>query len=330
MKSYAYLTAQLLDADYSAVSYSGYGVVSGYTTGERNPDALLPDCYELVGKPSDYAQAWDFESHTNDVVVINLGTNDNSYLSQDFDNRKDEFIAAYTAFLGQVREKNPEAVIICTMGTMGGEDVYPLIQQAIAEYTQQTGDSRVSSYQSATQKPANGLGSDWHPSEVTQQLSAYVLADKICTAIGREWSKIGLDAAAEGVYDVKLNADAGANAAHYVGYDKSFWINMVSGGTQPEDIQAYVGGLELLPGTYELAFDYTSTVDVTVTYGVQPLDLPESSCLTGTIDATGTKQHVSQTFTITELMEDGAIVFNLGGTDYYNITLSDITLFKRQ
>ena len=129
---------------------------------------------------------------------------------------------------------------------------------------------------------------------------------------------------------MKLNADAGANAAHYVGYDKSFWINMVSGGTQPEDIQAYVGGLELLPGTYELAFDYTSTVDVTVTYGVQPLDLPESSCLTGTIDATGTKQHVSQTFTITELMEDGAIVFNLGGTDYYNITLSDITLFKRQ
>ena len=217
MKSYAYLTAQLLDADYSAVSYSGYGVVSGYTTGERNTESLVPDCYDLVGKLPDYAEAWDFDSHTNDVVVINLGTNDSSYLSQDFDGRKDEFTAAYTAFLKQVREKNPAAVIICTMGTMGGEDLYPLIQQAITDYTAETGDSQVRSYQSATQKPANGLGSDWHPSALTHELSAYVLADQICTAIGREWSKIGLDAASDGIYDVKINTEAGANAAHYVG-----------------------------------------------------------------------------------------------------------------
>lgn len=329
MKSYAYLTAQLLDADYSAVSYSGYGVVSGYTTGERNTESLVPDCYDLVGKLPDYAEAWDFDSHTNDVVVINLGTNDSSYLSQDFDGRKDEFTAAYTAFLKQVREKNPEAVIICTMGTMGGEDLYPLIQQAITDYTAETGDSQVRSYQSATQKLANGLGSDWHPSALTHELSAYVLADQICTAIGREWSKIGLDAASEGTYDVKINTEAGANAAHFVGYDKSFWINMVGGGTKPEDVQAYVGGLTLTPGTYELAFDYTSTVDVTVTYGVQQLEDPEHSCVSGSIDATGTKQHAAKAFTITEPVEDAAIVFNLGGTDYYNITLSDITLFKK-
>ena len=133
----------------------------------------------------------------------------------------------------------------------------------------------------------------------------------------------------QNTYDVKINTEAGANAAHYVGYDKSFWINMVGGGTKPEDIQAYGGGLTLTPGTYELAFDYTSTVDVTVTYGVQQLDDPEQSCVSGSIDATGTKQHAAKTFTITEPVEDAAIVFNLGGTDYYNITLSDITLFKK-
>ena len=191
MKSYAYLTAQLLDADYSAVSYSGYGVVSGYTTGERNTESLVPDCYDLVGKLPDYAEAWDFDSHTNDVVVINLGTNDSSYLSQDFDGRKDEFTAAYTAFLKQVREKNPAAVIICTMGTMGGEDLYPLIQQAITDYTAETGDSQVRSYQSATQKPANGLGSDWHHSALTHELSAYVLADQICTAMAGSGARSG-------------------------------------------------------------------------------------------------------------------------------------------
>ena len=32
MKSYAYLTAKQLNADYSAVSYSGHGIISGYTS----------------------------------------------------------------------------------------------------------------------------------------------------------------------------------------------------------------------------------------------------------------------------------------------------------
>ena len=42
-KSYAYLTAQLLDADYSAVSYSGYGIVSGYTgSGTKNATTQSP------------------------------------------------------------------------------------------------------------------------------------------------------------------------------------------------------------------------------------------------------------------------------------------------
>lgn len=34
-KAYAYKTAQLLNADYSLVSYSGHGVVLGYTTREK-------------------------------------------------------------------------------------------------------------------------------------------------------------------------------------------------------------------------------------------------------------------------------------------------------
>ena len=38
MKSYAYLTAQKLDADYSAVCYSGHGIISGYTSGDKNTD----------------------------------------------------------------------------------------------------------------------------------------------------------------------------------------------------------------------------------------------------------------------------------------------------
>ena len=58
MKSYAYLTAQKLNADYSAVSYSGHGIISGYTSsGDINTDSLIPDCYELTGKLPDYSTA---------------------------------------------------------------------------------------------------------------------------------------------------------------------------------------------------------------------------------------------------------------------------------
>ena len=41
-KAYAYQTAQALNADYSMVSYSGYGIYSGYTEGAQNLSELVP------------------------------------------------------------------------------------------------------------------------------------------------------------------------------------------------------------------------------------------------------------------------------------------------
>ena len=39
--------------------YSGYGVLSGYTSGDINTDSLIPDCYGLIGKLPDYAKLRD-------------------------------------------------------------------------------------------------------------------------------------------------------------------------------------------------------------------------------------------------------------------------------
>lgn len=50
MKSYAYLTAELLNADYSTVCYSGHGIISGYSTGEKVTESLIPDYYSLINK----------------------------------------------------------------------------------------------------------------------------------------------------------------------------------------------------------------------------------------------------------------------------------------
>lgn len=326
MKSYAYLTAEKLNADYSAVCYSGHGIISGYTSsGDRNTDSLIPDCYGLAGKLSNYAHSWDFSASTNDVVVINLGTNDSGYVNADPENRSSEFIDGYVDFLKTVREKNPQAYIVCTLGTMGCEDIYELVEDAVEEYSNATGDKRVMSYKSATQNPADGIGSDWHPSVLTQQNSAYVLADKICQVLGIESDQVGLDVAADGVYDLKIDSAMGGNAAFFVGYDKSFWVNMVMGGTSPQAIEATVSGINLKKdGVYRLEFDYTSTVDAEVPILVRGTS---KTVYNDEVSAVAEKKHYSEEFKVTE-SDEAEIVFQLGGMDYYNVTLSNIKLVK--
>ena len=183
MKSYAYLTAQALGADYSAVCYSGYGVVSGWTgDGERNEDMLVPPLYEVVAKG--YEQPWDFDAHSYDVVVINLGTNDYTYARTD-EARMEEFSRGYASFLEEVREHNPESLIVCTMGTMGCHELYPYLEEAVESFEASTGDTRVLCYLSEEiDYESDGTGTHEHPNAVTQQKSADALVAVIDEALG--------------------------------------------------------------------------------------------------------------------------------------------------
>lgn len=324
-KSYAYLTAELLDADYSAVSYSGHGVVSGYSNdGAINTDSLVPPYYTQVGSFTEYAADWDFTENPNDVVVVNLGTNDHTYVSKDFDTRGPEFVDAYVDFLTLIREKNPDAVIICTVGTMGCEDIYPYIEEAVAEM----GDEKITSFLSATQNMDNGLGADWHPSAYTHELCAYVMADKICTALGLPWSKIGLDMAAGATYDVRIHQDLGANASFYVGYDMSLWVNTVTGGSDPSAIEAYVGGMDLPIGDYELNFTHSAPSGLTVPYAVRETDTGKL-LFEGSFTGAGADAVVKETFTLSAASENCELVFFMGGNDSTNVTYKKISLFKR-
>ena len=327
-KSYAYLTAQQLDADYSAVSYSGHGIISGYTSGPINTDSLVPDCYNLVGKLADYAKPWNFTDNENDVVVINLGTNDSSYLSKDMEGRSADFVNGYADFLGDVRSLNPDSYIICTVGTMGCEDVYPLIEQAIVKYKSGNNDLKISSYLSTVQDQANGLGADWHPSEKTQQLSAYVLADKICQVLGMPSDRIGLDAAADAKYSMVLNKEIGANASDYFGYGKTYWINIVEGGEKPEDIKGIIDGISLIPGEYKLEFEITTAGALSVPYALQHKGGSGAEYCSGTIDGPVESEHITHTFRVSESDDECELAFLLGGVDRFSTTISNVSLFK--
>ncbi|MCQ2417607.1 MAG: GDSL-type esterase/lipase family protein [Oscillospiraceae bacterium] len=177
-KSYAFLTAEMLHADYSMVCFSGYGIISGYTPdGIANTRELLPGRYEPVGycgatlpsagRIQDYP--WNF-SRQPDLIVINMGTNDASYTGEDAA-RQQCFIQQYVLFLKTVRSLNTVAEILCTLGIMGGK-LCSEVQKAVDMYTDETNDSRVQTMWFPEQQEQDGYGVDWHPSAATHAKAA--------------------------------------------------------------------------------------------------------------------------------------------------------------
>ena len=179
-KAYAFKTAMALDADYSLVSFSGNGIISGYTdNGKKQTSQLVPDVYDKLGKSWGNYNGfniqdieWDFSKFQPQYVVINLGTNDASYTGSDKE-RVIEYADGYTEFLKTVREKNPDAHIVCALGVMGAALYKNGVERAVAQYTEQTGDTNVSTLQLSQQDGnKNGYAADWHPTEASQDIAA--------------------------------------------------------------------------------------------------------------------------------------------------------------
>jgi hypothetical protein len=167
-KSYAFLASKELDYDYSVVCYSGCGIIS---TGN-----IMSQRYTKINYFSDINNEWDFKKHHNDIIVINLGTNDFDYV---WGFRIDEYVEKYAEFLKLVREKNPDSYIICLLGMMGCEDLYPLIIEAIIL----SGDKKIFSYLLPTQRIEDGIGAEYHPNVVSHakwgKLVAKIIRDVI-------------------------------------------------------------------------------------------------------------------------------------------------------
>ncbi|MCQ2591185.1 MAG: GDSL-type esterase/lipase family protein [Treponema sp.] len=184
-KSYAYKTAQNLNADFSMVSCSGWGVISGYSgDGTKQAWGVMSKVYGKFGARGNSIKGivpstkdWDFATYTPDVVVINLGTNDASYTKGN-PKKITEFTEAYTKFIKDIREKNPDAYIFCALGIMG-QDLYGAIEDAVSVYQEESGDEKVTALKFNQQSMADGIAADWHPSEKTHAKAAKLLTEKI-------------------------------------------------------------------------------------------------------------------------------------------------------
>ncbi len=186
-RGYAYLAAKELGVDANFISCSGYGVLSGYTaeTSVQNTAELLPPYYEKLGFSRDFFEgnispqdvAWDFSRYQPRLIVLNLGTNDNSYC-QEIQSRWEEFIGRYVDFLKMIRKNNPSALLLCVYGVM--EDrMAPSVERAVESYKEQTGDEKITFLRIRPDDGSRGYAVDYHPAPATHLAASEVVVDKI-------------------------------------------------------------------------------------------------------------------------------------------------------
>ena len=107
---------------------------------------IMPEMYDRL-VPTDSTSKWDFSNFTPGIVVINLFQND-SWLVNRPNNEmfkmrfgleapdEDFIIDAYENFITEIRNKYPEANIICALGNMDvtieGSEWISYIEKAVA------------------------------------------------------------------------------------------------------------------------------------------------------------------------------------------------------
>ncbi|MDE6595555.1 MAG: hypothetical protein K2K44_06055 [Oscillospiraceae bacterium] len=180
-KSYAALTAEKLNAEYSICAYGGIGVYSSYSeTSVPNQTLLIGELYGTHGM---LEKDWDFSLYQPDLIVINMGANDNVWVNGR-EERKDKFGKAYYELISQVREANPDAHIICSFGVLG-KGLMDEIREQAERFCKDTGDKKISCFEFEAQDiERDGYGTSYHPSAITHENMAKALSDHISELLG--------------------------------------------------------------------------------------------------------------------------------------------------
>lgn len=192
MKSYSMLTAKALQAQVHLVSFSGNGIISHYveeTATQPQDEILMPLLYdytdpassarvngqELTDAHADSWEKWDFSNYEPQLILINLGTNDGSWCKAEKD-RKESFRDKYRLFLEQVRARNPQAKLLCMLGTMD-QRLVDQVEEAVQSFKDEHSDDEIAYLHLPEQNPADGYGADWHPCEKTQRDTAELVIE---------------------------------------------------------------------------------------------------------------------------------------------------------
>ena len=153
--SAAVLTAKKTGTEVFVFARSGNGIISGWIEPEidvPNKDGVIPDSFPFEG---------DIFPEP-DYIVINLGTNDNSYVKGK-EERIKLFKNEYTNFIINLRKLYSLAKIIIAYGVMD-IDLLPEIRDLVKEYKEQSRDENILFVELEQQKISEGIGAAGHPS----------------------------------------------------------------------------------------------------------------------------------------------------------------------
>lgn len=181
--NYAYMTAEKLGAVYNCISQSGWGVFCSW---EGNEQQALPLYYDQVcgllkgerNKELGAFEKWEFQKFQPDVVVVNLGTNDDSG-TRDMEKIEN----AVENFLRKIRNHNPECYILWCYGMLG-DGIQSTLQKAIRNYRIKSGDERVE-FVKLPDTQTGEFGSRQHPGHKSHEKTAKILTEKIRKIMSR-------------------------------------------------------------------------------------------------------------------------------------------------
>ncbi|KAF2757582.1 lipolytic protein-like protein G-D-S-L family [Pseudovirgaria hyperparasitica] len=197
-KTFGALTAKALNASYSVVAWSGKGLTRNYITVDPDTSPIMPQYWTRYGA-NDADNSYTFPSSaTPDVVVINLGTNDFSYIAYDSAGQPYNarallnatvFASAMVSFVQTVQKKYVKAHVFLMTSPMLS-DGYPSAAEAqkstqrnaLAAATARLGGEKVHLVEWATQ--GADVGCDYHPNAATHAAGAMVLLQAVKGVMG--------------------------------------------------------------------------------------------------------------------------------------------------
>lgn len=176
MQSYGQLTADHLNWDSSIIGYSGIALAMS----PFNSPYTLMDKYNTV----DGYKPWDFSINIPDVVVINIGTNDNTYYRGLSGTAQEEatnlFLNNYKTLMKNIKTYYPDVKIVCVSNMMVELNGFlnMCMQGAVQQLNNEYGE-----FSYYLEFLPNNQGADGHPGLSAHISNAETLANFISTII---------------------------------------------------------------------------------------------------------------------------------------------------
>ena len=179
LKAFAFLTSQLLDSEINIVSASGWGI---YASRWTSPNTLnMREKYKYVDVFS--SEVWDTTKYVPDVIVVNFGTNDLSYINiastpQEKEERIANFKLYYVEFLRELKRTYPNAQLIILYGLMLESGIYEYTEEIYDEALTYIPDLKI------VKILGDAKGCNSHPSAASHATIADTLASFIKETMG--------------------------------------------------------------------------------------------------------------------------------------------------